>query len=245
MSFKKLAADLLKVFQRSFLPEKTDKMSDPEHIYNGRLELPHWAVPVQCALSLYLKELSPTSAEYGFVREAIFRYLAYVLPRLATFNASELGYLMILGGVLMQDSDYTQEGKALCQRVHETLDRLISANPYHIPPAAHFETPVGPNLADLIYTLNFCFVGLVLASFGDRDFLPSARKLGLFLAQIQDDGKEYPVLAGCWRGMYDCAAQRYGGGNCYEGGADSIYSGWTNAPIAWAMLLLAKEEMNA
>ena len=24
------------------------------------------------------------------------------------------------------------------------------------------------------------------------------------------------------------------GGNCFEGGADSIYTGWTNAPIGWA-----------
>ena len=28
-----------------------------------------------------------------------------------------------------------------------------------------------------------------------------------------------------------------GGGDRYEGGANSIYSGWTNAPIAWAFLI--------
>ena len=34
--------------------------------------------------------------------------------------------------------------------------------------------------------------------------------------------------------------QGYAGGNRYEGGAGSIYSGWTNAPIALAMLLTGK-----
>ena len=35
--------------------------------------------------------------------------------------------------------------------------------------------------------------------------------------------------------MYDMKAKAWGGGNCYEGGAGSIYTGWTNAPIAWAV----------
>jgi len=42
-------------------------------------------------------------------------------------------------------------------------------------------------------------------------------------------------LHGCWRGMYDMKMKKWGGGNCFEGGADSIYTGWTNAPIPWVV----------
>ncbi|MBO7742039.1 MAG: hypothetical protein J6S21_05740, partial [Victivallales bacterium] len=68
--------------------------------------------------------------------------------------------------------------------------------------------------------------------------LEPAKKRALFLAEIQDDGSERRELKGCWRGMYDCAMRTWGGGNRYEGGAGSIYSGWTNAPIAIAQLLI-------
>ena len=37
--------------------------------------------------------------------------------------------------------------------------------------------------------------------------------------------------------MYDLDRAAWGGGDCVEGGAGSIYSGWTNAPIATGMLL--------
>jgi hypothetical protein len=35
--------------------------------------------------------------------------------------------------------------------------------------------------------------------------------------------------------MYDLKARAWGGGDCYEGGANSIYTGWTNAPIAFTI----------
>ena len=42
-------------------------------------------------------------------------------------------------------------------------------------------------------------------------------------------------LFGCWHGMFDLKRQDWGGGNRSEGGAASIYTGWTNAPLAWAV----------
>ena len=54
------------------------------------------------------------------------------------------------------------------------------------------------------------------------------------LIDIQDS-ESNPVFKGCWRGMYDLKAGEWGGGDCYEGGAGSIYSGWTNAPISWVL----------
>jgi hypothetical protein len=35
--------------------------------------------------------------------------------------------------------------------------------------------------------------------------------------------------------MFDLESKAWGGGNSYEGGAGSIYTGWTNAPTAWVM----------
>jgi hypothetical protein len=54
--------------------------------------------------------------------------------------------------------------------------------------------------------------------------------MGLLL-KIQDKSPE-KHLHGCWRGMYDLKTKSWGGGDRFEGGANSIYSGWTNAPIS-------------
>ena len=53
------------------------------------------------------------------------------------------------------------------------------------------------------------------------------------LMNIQDQSQE-PYLHGCWRGMYDMNKKQWGGGDFYEGGSNSIYTGWTNAPISIA-----------
>lgn len=42
---------------------------------------------------------------------------------------------------------------------------------------------------------------------------------------------------GSWQGMYDISLCRWAGGDRYEGGANSIYTGWTNTVIALAMLM--------
>lgn len=39
--------------------------------------------------------------------------------------------------------------------------------------------------------------------------------------------------------MYDLRAGEWGGGDLFEGGQNSIYTGWTNAPIALGLLLAA------
>lgn len=42
--------------------------------------------------------------------------------------------------------------------------------------------------------------------------------------------------------MYDLQARSRGGGDPAEGGANSIYTGWTNAPISIGLLLLARKQ---
>lgn len=53
------------------------------------------------------------------------------------------------------------------------------------------------------------------------------------MVRIQDRTQEH--LYGCWRGMYDLKTKTWGGGDCYKGGANSIYTGWTNAPLSCAI----------
>ena len=59
-------------------------------------------------------------------------------------------------------------------------------------------------------------------------------KLLDLIVNIQDRSPQ-AHLNGCWRGMYDLEKECWGGGDRFEGGANSIYTGWTNAPIAWAV----------
>lgn len=239
-----LAADLRKLFNRAFDPAKPQDMEDPEKIYAGKLDYPHWAAPVQCALLLYLEQLEKDSAEYAGAEDAVLRYLHYIDRKLNAYNASELCYLMLLAGVMMFQPDFRERGRELAARVYTELARRIDGNPYGILPAEHYEAPIGAEKADLIYTVNFCVIGLALAAVNDRKYLEPARKMALFLAEIQDDGTERDELKGCWRGMYDCKVRSWGGGNRYEGGAGSIYSGWTNAPIAIAQLLVGWMEQD-
>jgi hypothetical protein len=103
--------------------------------------------------------------------------------------------------------------------------------------AEWMETPAGGHLSDLIYTQNWATLGLYHAGkvFGVAAYSKACEKSLAYLAGIQDKS-DSPVFAGCWRGMFDHNANDWGGGDCYEGGANSIYSGWTNAPISWAFL---------
>lgn len=234
------ALDLLKAFQRTFTAAEPprEKYTDPKAVYQGRLELPHWAVPTLCALVMLAKE-PDTDQETGRQVDAqLDAYLQFAFSRMDTFNGSELGYLTILGALLNWNGDAPQPHRRLLEEAVLRIQNRIDANPeYGIPPAEHFEAPTGPEKADLIYTLNWDFLGMVLAAFCDRKFLPTARSLGEKLVEMQDTSPDLP-FHGCWRGMFDCKKRTYGGGNCYEGGAGSIYSGWTNAPIALGMLLL-------
>lgn len=103
----------------------------------------------------------------------------------------------------------------------------------------HFEAPEGGHFADLIYTQNWATLGLhhMAELLPEKpEYRAAFEKSAQLLIKIQDP-KENPVFKGCWRGMYDCQTGDWGGGNKFEGGHGSIYSGWTNAPISTAFLL--------
>ncbi len=104
--------------------------------------------------------------------------------------------------------------------------------------AEHYETPAGEHLADLIYTQNWATLGLYHAArvFNSAPFREGFERSAEFLTRIQDRSPD-AHFNGAWRGLYDTRAGAWGGGDHYEGGQGSLYSGWTNAPIALALLL--------
>ena len=110
-------------------------------------------------------------------------------------------------------------------------------------PSEHDEAPLGEHLVDTIYTINWALLGLLgLKSLSPSYAEPFQKALAL-VCSIQDKSPE-PHFKGCWRGMYDMNTQSWGGGDRYEGGAGSIYTGWTNAPISIVIALeLLKEKL--
>ena len=106
-------------------------------------------------------------------------------------------------------------------------------------PSEHFEAPNGPYLVDTIYTANWTLLGFVSLTgwLHAPEYLQARDRLARLLADIQDTSA-HPAYCGCWRGLFDLEARTWGGGDCFEGGAGSIYTGWTNAPITIALLLV-------
>lgn len=106
-----------------------------------------------------------------------------------------------------------------------------------IMPSEHHEAPQGKAVADMIYTLNWSLIGMrELALLKGEPYRKIAEQLITFVCNIQDNTPS-PRFNGCWRGMYDMANGCWGGGDCHEGGANSIYTGWTNAPVCSALLM--------
>ena len=79
--------------------------------------------------------------------------------------------------------------------------------------------------------MNWCLLGLQALAGIDPAYKDAFRKVLKLVLAIQDK-TPCKMFSGCWRGMYDLDAGNGGGGDRFEGGAGSIYTGWTNAPIA-------------
>ncbi|MHB9035998.1 MAG: hypothetical protein ACYC64_04980 [Armatimonadota bacterium] len=105
-------------------------------------------------------------------------------------------------------------------------------------PCEHIEAPVGSHLVDLIYTQNWATMGFhsLWSLTADPKYESAFLRSVELLLRIQDmsPGKH---LHGCWRGMFDVRENCWGGGDKYEGGSNSIYSGWTNAPISTTLIM--------
>lgn len=230
----KLALPLATAMQRTFghaSPDDPKAWRDPEKGWFGNLALPHWGSLACMALAKAYSEEPKT--EYA---AAIERYCHYVDEEIENFTVSEICYAIFgaafaaehLGGDFYRPHA-ERLGRLLLQRRQPDTGNF---------PAEHSEAPVGPDKVDTIYTVNWALLALQCIGrlTGDPAYADAAGKLTELLLAIQDTSPE-PEFAGCWRGMFDLTANRWGGGDCYEGGAGSIYTGWTNAPIAIALLL--------
>jgi len=166
---------------------------------------------------------------------AISRYIEALESSSLQLTTSEHAYLMIGASVAASVSDDDNlETVAV-----KSGDYLISAmDEKGNIPSQHGESPIGDHLVDLIYTQNWAVLGFhtLWSLTGAEKYLSAFLRCASLLVDIQDTSPENH-LDGCWRGMYDMSIMDWGGGDKFEGGQNSIYSGWTNAPISLAFVL--------
>jgi hypothetical protein len=197
----------------------------------GHLKLPHWGALV-CMAMAKAYAVSP-NPQY---RNVIDRYYVHLEANKDTFIVSEQAY-GILGSAFCYSALKDEKFKTLAEFFGNSLIKRMDPATGNIP-AEHDEAPLGAHLADTIYTVNWALLGFQnLTAISKRaEYRDAFIKLLHLLLRIQDRSPAQ-YLSGCWRGMYDLQTNTWGGGDCYEGGANSIYSGWTNAPIASCVAL--------
>ena len=230
------AETLWRAFVRQWGNGETDECGELK--WSGNLELPHWGA---LALAALAKASVYTGSEIRQkYLDVCLEYLEYI--KKTEFNSSEKSYALIFAAATAEA--FEGERKKFIKTGNEIRSKLLAEfdAEYVTFPSKHYEAPNGDHLIDLIYTVNWALVGL--HDFEHVSYCPAGRdaidKIIERLIQIQDDSpcKE---LNGCWRGMFDARNNDWGGGDLYEGGANSIYSGWTNAPIGWILVKEAGE----
>ena len=194
--------------------------------WNGNPDHPHWGALATMALAQAATD--DTKEKYAAFCREYFTNL--VCP-----NVSETAYALIgaVNCALKLDFDFFIRFAE--KYADEIISKIVPETGF--PPSEHQrETPAGSHLIDLIYTVNWTITGLrELGLIAGEKYSAYARKMIDSLCEIQDTSNN-PCFNGCWRGMYDSRIGSWGGGDLFEGGGSSIYTGWTNAPIALNIL---------
>jgi len=220
-----LAEQLLSGFNAQFQQKHNDFCE-----WAGKLELPHWGSMVVMALSYAHRETGGK-----MYKEAIIKYHQYLMSTDSIFSASDQAYVVIgatIAAGILKDKTIEQ-----CARIYaDNLLTKMDKNTGGIPSEHAKEAPIGSHLVDMIYTQNWAALGLdiIYNLTGDEKYNQGLHKAINLIIDIQDKSPQ-KHLNGCWRGMYDLKNHSWGGGNLYEGGADSIYTGWTNIPVSWTI----------
>ncbi len=194
----------------------------------GKPQLPHWGALACMPIAAAAFETGD-EAKAGLVR----RYFKFLEDRFETLNTSEYAYITVGGGVaagLLGDAGVL----ATVERAAGVLmDRMNQSGNIA---SEHYEIPNGRHLVDLVYTVNWALLGFQEVSrlTGCAGHRQAFERLAALVTGIQDRTPD-PLFRGCWRGLYDQQAGNWAGGDLHEGGSGSIYSGWTNAPIATAL----------
>jgi len=228
----KLAGSMLEGFNRSFGLPTNDKLEiccDPQSMWLGRLNLPHWGSLACMAFAFAYRE--ENKSQY---LDAITKYHQYLWSKKDTLIVSEDAYALI-GATLAASLTNDVTAQKVSNYFGEKLLSKMDIQTGNVP-AEHYEAPIGPYLVDMIYTVNWALLGMqIKASLENSSKYREAFEAMLNLTLSIQDNSQEKQFAGCWRGMFDLESGAWGGGDCYEGGANSIYTGWTNAPVAWTM----------
>ena len=111
------------------------------------------------------------------------------------------------------------------------------------------ETPLiqenGDAVCDLLYTIDFAFLGLheAAAATGEQLYLDAEDKLAKFLCRIQIRSEKHPELDGGWFRAFDFNRWEYWASNGDTGwGAWSIETGWTQS---WITAVLGLRQMKS
>ncbi len=217
-----LADGFRRTLERPCRREDPDKM-DPDGVWNGRIQLPHWGGLVILALTAF--DAWRGTREFASDAERYF-----TSPTTAVANNSERCYALLAASVAARFYGGQRLQAFRDRMMSEILERADRTTGNLA--AEHYEAPSGTGLVDLIYTMNWLPGALQNAQSDDG----LQRRVFDLLLDIQDRSSS-PQLAGCWRGMFNLETRAWGGGDRVEGGAGSIYTGWTNAPVGIWMLL--------
>lgn len=98
-------------------------------------------------------------------------------------------------------------------------------------------------VSDLLYTVNFAFLGLheAAAATGEQYYRDTEDKLAKFLCRIQIRSEKHPELHGSWFRAFDFNRWEYWASNADAGwGAWSIETGWTQS---WITAVLGLRQM--
>jgi hypothetical protein len=101
----------------------------------------------------------------------------------------------------------------------------------------------GDPACDLLYTINYAFLGLheAAAATGEAWLKDAEDRLAAFLCRIQVRSAAQPYLNGAWMRSFDDELWEYWGSSADLGwGAWSVESGWTNTWIATVLALRAR-----
>lgn len=223
----RLADAIAEAFPSYLSGKQSENTIQGDMKWRGNVLKPHWGSLVVMALSRAW-EHHPDD-RYRAIAET---YHDYLCGNPGRFNSSEWGYAVI-GAAFARRAFCDEKSIRVMSLFGKMLASAVDA--YGNLPSEHAEAPVGAHLADLIYTLNWAVLALGSLTAWEKNLFsdPFDRVLALLL-RLQDHSPE-PYLFGCWHGMFDLKRQDWGGGNRSEGGAASIYTGWTNAPLAWAV----------
>ena len=129
-----------------------------------------------------------------------------------------------------------------CGAVREKMGDISSAQ-YPAPQSNEdygtTEAPLiqenGDPVCDLLYTMNFAFLGIHEASIatGDSFYIEAENRLADFLCRIQVSSSDYAYLDGCWMRGFDFSLWEFYGSSADNGwGVRCVESGWTNALIS-------------